>query len=120
MRYLLILLLTACASMDYRDTELTVHVMPDIDNICKQYGTFIACTHNNVVYLKGDEQLVTMSLSAGYIESLPTDCGYILADKLGLSLSFNAKTYLTHEFRRHVIGHGHAGHGTPHMMEGLL
>jgi len=130
MRYLLIFLLTGCVtykqdgewqtdplfwgSPQHTDTRLTVHVMPDIDGICSRYGTRIACTHNGTVYLKGEPQNVTMRLSADYIASLPKDCGHILADKLGLELSFNAQTYLTHEFRSHVIGNGHTGHGTPY------
>ena len=139
MKYLgliIVLLLTGCVtfkkdgewvtvpifwdSAEQQGARLTVHVLPDIDEACERWGIVRACTTNGIVYLKGEPQNVTMNLSGEYIASLPKDCGWVLAEKLGLSLSFNAQTYLTHEFRSHVIGDGHYGKGTPYMMEGLL
>ena len=123
MKYLLILLLTGCVtykqdgewmtvplfwgSPEYHDTRLTVHVLPDIDDACSKWGIVRACTAGGIVYLKGETQRVTMNLSADYIAQLPQDCGHILADRMGLDLTFNAQSYLTHEFRAHIIGRGH-------------
>jgi hypothetical protein len=90
--------------------RINVHVMPSIDEACSQFGIVAACTtEGNHVYLKGKPQNVSMLIGKAYIDTLPLyDEGFtgdMLADKLGLELSFNARQYLGHEFKAHVLAY---------------
>ncbi len=91
--------------------RITVIVVPDAYEKCKQAGAAHACMIDGRVYVSGEPQNITMKLGAEYIDSLPVydigRTGDILAERLGLELGFNQRASLGHEFIYHIIGDGH-------------
>ena len=122
MRYLILLLLTACATAQHADpVRITVQVMPSVDEVCSQFGRPRACAINGTAYIQGKRQFVSMLIDPEYINSLPDDdegeAGDMLADKLGLDLEFNRREELGHEALRHIFSDTkHGNRGTPSIM----